>query len=170
MKADITSRLSPAERLRGGSVPEKPPARALARTCASGLILAAACLTFGHARAADSPQALAQADPAAGGSSQATQATPAAGSSGQPAAPGAGATGQSAAPAAGTSAPGNEAPPSRLQGSVEADKRQAEEPCNSFSGQAREACEARATATAEMPRGRQGADPTGKGNPAAATR
>jgi hypothetical protein len=69
------------------------------------------------------------------------------------------------APAMGQEPRKEQAPP-RVQGAVEADMRQGVQACAGLADQqARVACEARAAATAEIPRGREGADPTGTGNP-----
>jgi len=54
-----------------------------------------------------------------------------------------------------------------VQDSVVRDFKGAKQVCGDLTGEPREACEARAAATAESPRGRGGADPTGTGRAAA---
>jgi len=67
------------------------------------------------------------------------------------------------APTTMPSTPGKEGPASPMQGPVSADVEKGKQVCSDLSGQPREACEARATSTAESPRGREGANPTGSG-------
>jgi hypothetical protein len=53
-----------------------------------------------------------------------------------------------------------------VRNSVASDLETGKQPCADLAGQPRDACEARAAATAESPRGRGGADPTGTAGPA----
>jgi len=73
------------------------------------------------------------------------------------------------APATMPSASEKEGATSPKQESVTSDVEKGKEVCSDLSGQPREACEARATSTAESPRGREGANPTGTGSGKPAT-
>jgi len=66
-------------------------------------------------------------------------------------------------PPASPPVPPKEAPGSATQGSIVSDVNAGKQVCGDLSGQAREACDARASATAQSPRGREGANPTGTG-------
>lgn len=68
------------------------------------------------------------------------------------------------APAGGNSTNGPQSP---ARESVGADFRDGRQQCDGLAGKELEACEARAAATAEVPRGREGANPTGQPKPSA---
>ena len=57
-------------------------------------------------------------------------------------------------------------PKSPAQPAVVEDLREGQRQCAELAGKERAACDARAAATAQTPRGRQGANPTGSGRPA----
>ena len=57
-------------------------------------------------------------------------------------------------------------PQSPAREGVASDFKDGRQNCNDLAGSEREACVARAAATAESPRGREGANPTGKSKPA----
>ena len=80
-----------------------------------------------------------------------------------PAGGGAAASGKAAAE---KDAPRSAGPQSPAREGVAADFKDGRQNCSDLAGSEREACVARAAATAESPRGREGANPTGKSKPA----